>query len=132
MFKLTGSIKMINATVQVSDRFSKREFVVSDTSSQYPQDILFQSTQDKCSLLDQFQVSDQIEVSFNLRGREWTSPQGEIKYFNTLEAWRIEKVGQGMPAGGPSAISLDPSDFPAESGKKAATSTNEEDDDLPF
>jgi hypothetical protein len=132
MFKLTGSIKMINATVQVSDRFSKREFVVSDTSSQYPQDILFQSTQDKCSLLDQFQVSDQIEVSFNLRGREWTSPQGEIKYFNTLEAWRIEKVGQGMPAGGPSAISLDQSDFPAESSKKAATSTNEEDDDLPF
>jgi len=132
MFKLTGSIKMINATVQVSDRFSKREFVVSDTSSQYPQDILFQSTQDKCSLLDQFQVSDQIEVSFNLRGREWTSPQGEIKYFNTLEAWRIEKVGQGMPAGGPSAISLDPSGFPTESSKKATTSTNEEDDDLPF
>ncbi len=124
---------MINPTVQVSDRFSKREFVVSDTSSQYPQDILFQSTQDKCSLLDQFQVSDQIEVSFNLRGREWTSPQGEIKYFNTLEAWRIEKVGQGMPAGGPSAISLDPSDFPSDSGKKAApAAANEEDDDLPF
>ena len=121
---------MINATVQVSDRFSKREFVVSDTSSQYPQDILFQSTQDKCSLLDQFQVSDQIEVSFNLRGREWTSPQGEIKYFNTLEAWRIEKVGQGIPTGGPSPISLDPNDFPSDKGPAAGT--KEDDDDLPF
>ena len=132
MFKLTGSVKMINATVQVSDRFSKREFVVSDTSSQYPQDILFQATQDKCSLLDQVQVSDQIEVSFNLRGREWTSPQGEIKYFNTLEAWRIEKVSQGMPAGGPSAISLDSSDFPSTGAEKKSDTSSTDEDDLPF
>lgn len=131
MFKLTGSVKMVNATVQVSERFSKREFVVSDTSSQYPQDILFQATQDKCSLLDQVQVNDQIEVSFNLRGREWTSPQGEIKYFNTLEAWRIEKVGQGIPAGGPSAISLDPRDFPS-SDNGSSTEAKGEEDDLPF
>eukprot|EP01041_Mallomonas_annulata_P030605 gene30605-52780_t len=72
---------------------------------------MFQLTQDKCSLADGVNTNDQIEVSFNLRGREWTSPQGEVKYFNTLEAWRIDKMGSnggGMPQGGPSAMNLDP------------------------
>lgn len=131
MFKLTGSVKLINATAQITEKFSKREFVVTDTTSQYPQDILFQATQDKCGLLDQFSAGDQVEVSFNLRGREWTSPQGEIKHFNTIEAWRIEKMSQGMPSGGPSAISLDASDFPT-SPKSAALESTEDGDDLPF
>ena len=131
MFKLTGTVKVLNNTVQVSEKFSKREFVVTDTSGMYPQDILFQATQDKCSLLDAVQVNEQVEVSFNLRGREWTNPQGEVKYFNSLEAWRIEKVGQnapqGMPQGGPSAMNLDPIATPS-----AAVNTDSEDDDLPF
>lgn len=130
MFKLSGTVKVVNNTVQVSEKFSKREFVVTDTSSMYPQDIMFQATQDKCSMLDMVQQGDQVEVSFNLRGREWTSPQGEVKYFNTLEAWRIEKVGttapQGMPQGGPSAMNLDP--IPVAS----AVATESADDDLPF
>ena len=93
MYKLTGTIKVVNDTVQVSDKFSKREFVINDASSMYPQDIMFQSVQDKCSMLDGFGEGETVEVSFNLRGREWTSPQGEVKYFNTLDAWRIESVG---------------------------------------
>ena len=52
MFKLSGIVKVVNPTVQVSEKFAKREFVVTDASSMYPQDIMFQSTQDKCSLLD--------------------------------------------------------------------------------
>jgi hypothetical protein len=132
MFKLTGTVKVLNNTVQVSEKFSKREFVVTDTSSMYPQDIMFQSTQDKCSLLDAIQQGDQVEVSFNLRGREWTSPQGEVKYFNTLEAWRIEKVGaampQGMPQGGPSEMNLNP----MAAAPSAGVNVESEDDDLPF
>ena len=132
MFKLSGTVKLVNNTVQVSEKFSKREFVVTDTSSMYPQDIMFQSTQDKCAMLDGINQGDQVEVSFNLRGREWTSPQGEVKYFNTLEAWRIEKVGQampqGIPQGGPSAMNLDP----MTAATTAAVNTNSEDDDLPF
>lgn len=132
MFKLTGTVKVVNSTVQVSEKFSKREFVVTDTSSMYPQDILFQATQDKCSLLDAVQPGEQVEVSFNLRGREWTSPQGEVKYFNTLEAWRIEKAGvaasQGIPQGGPSAMNLDP----LTAAPSAAVNVSSEDDDLPF
>ena len=132
MFKLTGTVKVLNNTVQVSEKFSKREFVVTDTSSMYPQDIMFQATQDKCSMLDAVQPGEQVEVSFNLRGREWTSPQGEVKYFNTLEAWRIEKVGaaapQGMPQGGPSAMNLDP----IAAAPSAAVNVDSDDDDLPF
>ena len=92
MFKLTGTVKLINETVQVTDSFSKREFVINDASSMYPQDIMFQSVQDKCSMLDGIIEGEQVEVSFNLRGREWTSPTGEVKYFNTLDAWEIQKI----------------------------------------
>ena len=130
MFKLTGTLKVINPTQVISDRFSKREFVV-ETQDQYPQMIMFQATQDKCGLLDNFQMNEQVEVSFNLRGREWTSPQGEVKYFNTIEAWRIERVGQAasMPAGGPSAMDLGATPT---SQTMNVISTNDDSDDLPF
>ena len=123
-FKFTGSIKMIDQTVAVSEKFSKREFVVTDTSSQYPQDVSFQVTQDKCTLLDSFMQGQMVEVSFNLRGREWTSPQGEVKYFNTLEAWRIESA----PANG-TAVTMT---VPQATTAPVATATTEEDGDLPF
>lgn len=101
-YKLTGTIKSISDTVQVSEKFLKREFVVTDTTGMYPQDILFQLTQDKCSVMNQYMEGQEVEVSFNLRGREWVSPQGETKYFNTLEAWRIESVGSApQPAPAP-------------------------------
>ncbi|MDP4797796.1 MAG: DUF3127 domain-containing protein [Crocinitomicaceae bacterium] len=126
MFKLTGTLKVIKDTVQVTEKFSKREFVVSENSSMYPQEIAFQAAQDKCSMLDGFTEGEQVEVSFNLRGREWTSPQGEVKYFNTLDAWRIEKMGQGMPQSGPSDMNLDTVPTPQ------ANTQSEADDDLPF
>lgn len=90
MFKLTGIVKVINPTVQVTEKFAKREFVVTDATSMYPQDIIFQMAKDKLEILDAFGVGQEVEVSFNVKGREWTSPQGEVKYFNTLECFRIE------------------------------------------
>lgn len=92
-FQMTGVIKFIGDANQVSDKFKKREFVVtelSDKDSKYDQHIAFQLTQDKCDLINAFGTGQSVTVSFNLRGREWVSPQGETKYFNTLEAWRIE------------------------------------------
>ena len=121
MFKLTGTLKVVKDTEQVTEKFSKREFVIQDASSMYPQDIAFQAAQDKCSMLDGFMEGEEVEVSFNLRGREWTSPQGEVKYFNTLDAWRIEKIGQGAPA----------QNTPATEKENPAPQTEEE-DDLPF
>lgn len=127
MFKLTGTVKVVMDTVQVTEKFSKREFVINDASSMYPQDIIFQAAQDKCAMLDGVQPGEQVEVSFNLRGREWTSPQGEVRYFNTLDAWRVEKMGQGMPQSGPSDMNLDP--IPA---TQTGGMDSEDDDDLPF
>ncbi len=88
---VTGTLKVKSNEQAVSEKFRKREFVITDSSTQYPQYISFQLTQDKCSLLDAYNVGDEITVHFNLRGREWKSPQGEIKYFNSLEAWRLER-----------------------------------------
>ena len=79
-FKMKGVVKVIKPTQQVSDKFSKREFVVTDNSDdKFPQDIMFELTQDKTALLDSVMEGQEVEVSFNLRGRAWTSPQGETK-----------------------------------------------------
>lgn len=92
MFKLTGTIKVIGDTTQVTEKFSKREFVITE-QSKFPQDISFQLMQDKCSLLDAFKVGGQVEVFFNLNGKEWINKTtGEVKYFNTLNAWKIDQV----------------------------------------
>ena len=130
MYKFQGKIKVINDIQEISEKFKKREFVVTDTSSMYPQDVMFQSVQDKCAMLDGYSVEDEVEVSFNLRGREWTSPDGVVKYFNTLDAWRIEKMGQGsgIPAGGAGAMDLNPET----AATSAPDASCEKSDDLPF
>ncbi len=127
MFKINGIVKAVRDEEVISEKFKKREFILTDASSMYPQDISFQLTQDKCSLADGFQPNDQIEVSFNIRGREWTSPQGEVKYFNTLEAWRIEKMGAGAPSSTPSAM-----DVATNAATVDSLSNDSADDDLPF
>lgn len=97
-FKLTGVVKKVGDTVQVSEKFSKRELVVTDSSTMYPQDIMFEFAKDKTSHLDSVMEGQEVEVSFNLRGRMWTSPQGEEKYFNTLDGWRVDVVGGSTQA----------------------------------
>ena len=94
--QLKGKIKVINDELIITDKFKKREFVITDDSSQYPQDIILQLTQDRTDLIDSYSVGQEITASFNLRGREWTSPTGEVRYFNTIEAWKIE--GEIIPA----------------------------------
>lgn len=134
-YTITGILKVKNDTIQVSEKFSKREFVLTDNSAgMYPEHVSFQLTQDKCALLDQFNVNDQLTVAFNLKGREWTSPAGEVKYFNSLDAWRIEKAGAtqnggGIPASGPSPMNIDA--IPTTPVSVQSTETAD-DDDLPF
>jgi hypothetical protein len=92
--QVTGQLKVKSDTQIVSDKFKKREFVLTtEAKTPYPQHVSFQVTQDKCDILDKFSEGQEVEVSFNLRGREWNGPQG-IKYFNTLEAWLIKAVGE--------------------------------------
>lgn len=95
--EVTGRIKLINPTQTVSDKFKKRELVVT-TEEQYPQHILIEFNQDKCDVLDKYALGDSVIVSINLRGREWVNPQGEAKYFNTIQGWKIEKSGSEATA----------------------------------
>jgi len=100
--KVTGTVYKVFETVQVSDSFKKREFVI-ETDDKYPQLVKLELTQDNCSKADGLKEGQAVQVSFNIRGREWTSPKNEVKYFNTLQAWRIETLQQGensapMPA----------------------------------
>lgn len=88
--EVTGKLRTIFDTKQVSERFTKREFVLELADGKYPQSVLFQLTGDRCAALDQFQIGDELRLEFNLRGREWKSPQGDVKYFNSLDVWRIE------------------------------------------
>ncbi|MGG5506733.1 MULTISPECIES: DUF3127 domain-containing protein [unclassified Myroides] len=88
---ISGRVKMIGQPQHVSQAFKKRELVLT-TEEQYPQDILIEFHQDKVNLLDMFRPGDAVKVYINLRGREWTSPQGEVKYFNTVQGWKIESL----------------------------------------
>jgi len=110
--EIKGKVKLVNATQVVSDKFIKRTLVVV-TNDQYPQEIEIQFTQDKCSLLDGIRPGQEVTIGVNLRGRMWTNPQGEDKYFNTIEGWKIDAT-MSNPQPTPSAPST------------------EVDDDLPF
>lgn len=131
--EVTGTLKAKFDTQKVSDRFQKREFVLTtEASTPYPQHVSFQVTQDKCSMLDSFNDGEEIKVQFNLRGREWNGPQG-IKYFNTLEAWRIERM-----QGGNNSAQTQQNSAPAtnntmnSSSAPVFTGNTDDNDDLPF
>ena len=95
--EVNGKIKVIGNTQEVSANFKKRELVVT-TDEQYPQHILIEFAQDKCDILNSYKVGQDVKVSINLRGREWTNPQGELRYFNQIQGWRIDKVESSVNA----------------------------------
>ncbi len=114
-------------TKEITATFKKREFVVEYASNpMYPQFVTFQLIQDKVELIEPFQEGQSINVEFDLRGREWTSPQGEIKYFNSLDAWRLSPVQQETPDTG----ATPPPPPPPPTG--AIDASGLEEDDLPF
>ena len=95
MSEVKGTIKAIKKTQVISDKFKKREFVLT-TEDKYPQDVLFQLSQDNCDLVDIFKEGDKVTLAYNLRGIEWVSPKGETKYFNTLEVWKMNYQDETM------------------------------------
>lgn len=100
--EVNGKVKVIGETQSFgSNGFRKRELVVT-TEEQYPQDIMIEFVQDKTDLLNAYAVGQNVKISINLRGREWTNPQGEVKYFNSIQGWKIEAVeGVVMPQAPP-------------------------------
>ena len=101
----TGRIHAIFEAQQVTERFRKREFVLElGDNPRYPQYVLFQLTGDRCERIDDFAVGDPVQVEFSLRGREWKSPKGEMKYFNSLDVWSVDRAGAGAEEAPPEAL----------------------------
>ena len=128
-FQLIGKIKSIGAVEQKSDTFRMRMFVLTiDADTNYPQHIQLQATNDKCDLLNSFTIGSDVSVAFNLRGREWVNPtDNTVKYFNTLDAWRIEAAtAQSSPQSNPAPMqnSIPENQVPVNVGTGG--------DDLPF
>lgn len=96
-YEATGILIVDKGTQQVSEKFRKREFVVEIQDGQYPQVVKFELAQDKCDLLNGFQLQTPVTVSFDLRGRAYDK-NGETLYFTTLSAWKIAAAGSGQPA----------------------------------
>lgn len=91
--EISGTIKMIGDTKKVSEKFTKRDLRIV-TDGDYPQIIEVQFTQDKCAVLVKYKTGEQVTISINIRGREWKSPNGEVKCFNTIEGWKIDYAGK--------------------------------------
>ena len=103
--ELEGKVKVIGDVQTFGEKgFKKRELVIT-TDEQYPQHILIEFVQDKCTLLDKYKLGDGVKVEINLRGREWTNKDGEVKYFNSIQGWRIEDFGSSEA---PPADNFDP------------------------
>jgi|TARA_B110000263_G_scaffold249557_1_gene267517 hypothetical protein len=122
--EIIGKIKWLDEVKTYgSNGFRKREIVIT-TEEQYPQHILLEFIQDKCDLLDSFQVEQNVKVGINIKGREWVNPEGQTKYFNSIQGWRIENINSAQSETPP---------LPSESGFEPSSSEdNEVEDDLPF
>ncbi len=126
--EIRGKVHEIGDVQQVTDTFKKRDLIVQYAENpQFVEYIRFEATQDRTALFDSLNVGDEVEVSFNLRGRPWTNKDGVTSYFNSLVAWRVAKVTaepvQAGQPGGSSAATPPTVDISADDGK---------DDDLPF
>lgn len=127
--ELTGTVKKIGEIQTFASGFQKRELIIL-TQEQYPQPILIEFLSDKIQLLDTVADGNDVKVGINIRGREWMSPQGDTRYFNTITGWRIENLTHTQPTQASSVNN---------SGDTSATPTSSEnpfagddDDDLPF
>lgn len=124
--EVQGRIKMIGETQTFGNNgFRKREVVVT-TEEQYPQHIMVEFVQDKTDLLNNYKEGQQVKISINLRGREWVNPQGETKYFNSIQGWRIEAL---QTASGDSSLPPVP---PMDAFEPAGDLNEDDHDDLPF
>ncbi|MFH6603377.1 DUF3127 domain-containing protein [Maribacter algicola] len=124
--EVQGKIKLIGETQTFGNNgFRKREVVVT-TEEQYPQHLMIEFVQDKTELLNNYNVGQPVKISINLRGREWTNPQGEVKYFNSIQGWRIESLQSEA------ANNEMPPVAPIEAFEPVDTLNEEEHDDLPF
>ncbi|HOU30391.1 MAG TPA: DUF3127 domain-containing protein [Bacteroidales bacterium] len=94
-FEITGKIIDILPVVNVSDRFRKREFVIEKKDAGggivFVEYIKFQLVQEKCDIIDDSFLNEEVKVYFNIKGNRWEK-DGRVSYFTNLDAWKIEKI----------------------------------------
>lgn len=106
--EISGKLHKLFETQTVTERFNKREFVV-ELPGRHPQLVLFQLTGKRCAELDGYNLGDEVRIEFSLRGREWTSRQGEVRFFNSLEVTRLERLAGAAAPTSPTTASADDS-----------------------
>lgn len=118
-YEASGTIKLINETQTFPSGFSKREFVITTEHDKYPQDLKFEVVKDRCSLLDDYEVGQKVQLNFDIRGNEYND-----RYYVNLACWKIEAAqGGGAPAAAASSSEPSPSELRKE---------DDFDDDIPF
>ena len=133
VYELTGKVKLIMEPMTFASGFTKREFVVTDESGNYPQDIKIGCVRERINALNALKAGDDVRVKFSLRGRSWNE-----KYFVDLDAVEVEKLN----ADG-SSVTMDEPPIPPEPPARApaapapsspapAPQDNFEDDEMPF
>ena len=143
--EITGTIIDVFSTQTFNKGFRKREFVI-ETNEKYSQKVILQLVQDKCDMIDSYGVGDTVTASFNVKGRDWVDNSGTVKYFNTLEVWKIVGKGRGSyeeDSASPNGLDDDDDEFfkdlgiTADQVKKQSTKKDpdpffEDEDDFPF
>mgnify|MGYP003407794537 FL=1 len=127
--ELQGTVKKITEIQTFASGFQKRELVLL-TEEQYPQPINIEFLSDKIDLLDSVSEGENVKVGINIRGREWTSPQGEVKYFNSITGWKIDKVKRENDNHTAKPYNETPKTESSKSPENPLV--EDEDDDLPF
>ena len=123
--EIIGKIKWIDETKEYGSNGCKKRELVITTDEQYPQHILVEFIQDKCETLNSFQIGNNVKIGINLRGREWTNPEGQVKYFNSIQGWRIDLINEEINKEIPPMP-------PPISSENTNENTTENEDDLPF
>ena len=124
--ELQGTVKKIFEIQSFPSGFQKREMVIL-TQEQYPQPISIEFLSEKISLLDHISEGDQVKIGINIRGREWTNPEGQVKYFNSITGWRLEKLSDIYPEPVQAASAA-----PQAEANNENPFAEEDEDDLPF
>lgn len=130
MYEISGKLKVIEDIQTFSSGFTKREFVVTTNDAKYPQDIKFEIVKDKCSLLDNYSLGQDVSVNFDIRGNEYNG-----RYYVNLNCWKIQKAGaqssqQAAPQNEPNFDN--PFGSEEEPSPADLRSNLEDSDDIPF
>ncbi len=122
---IKGKVHEVSEVIEVTEKFRKRELVVEFAENpQYPEYVKFEAIQDRCSLMDNIKVGNDVEVFFNLKGRKWTDKNGKDQFFNTLQVWKVNVLSAAEAAASNST--------PAYAAPVDISAAPGEDDDLPF